>query len=135
MYCKVCGSNKINERDLILIEDYFDEEDHEGENLILSQNYDVLICEPTLQYKETIGVEKWCNDNCNFVPKNCPKSICICQVSIHERLYEREEFVVICEPKEIFKNVAGMSSWCKDNCNGPTRFCPKTFCSCKYHTQ
>ena len=93
----------------------------------------LLICEPTSTFKAQIGMEKWCNDNCNHVPQNCPASMCQCKsdsdTSISNDVNTEEE-TLICKPTNPFRYVPGMSKWCDDNCNGATKYCPDTYCTC-----
>ena len=86
---------------------------------------------PTSTFKAQIGMKKWCNDNCNHVPKNCPESMCFCKSEFSNQVEEpEEEERLICKPTNPFKHVIGMTKWCDDNCNGATKFCPETFCTC-----
>ena len=122
--------NEIDRIGTSFEEDYFEEEERSSKNLQPLPNNDVLICEPTATYKDHIGIKKWCTDNCNHVPKNCPESMCVCQGSAQENLLKIEETLLICRPTQPFKHVTGMTKWSEDNCNGATKFCPETFCNC-----
>ena len=122
--------NEIDRIGISYEEDFFDEEERSSKNLVSSPKDDVLICEPTSPYKDQIGIKKWCTDNCNHVPKNCPESMCVCRGSTQEILNTIETTLLTCKPTKPFEHVSGMTNWCEDNCNGATKFCPETFCIC-----
>ena len=124
--------NEIDRIGLSLDEDYFEEEERSSKFLPLITSDDVLICHPTSTYRDQIGMKKWCMDNCNHIPKNCPESMCVCRGSgsAQENLNEIETVTLTCKPTQPFKHVSGMKNWCEDNCNGATKFCPETFCNC-----
>ena len=112
--------------------DYYDEEDRTSTENKINQNI-LLDCEPSSTYKDHIGMKKWCNDNCNHVPKNCPESMCVCKSEFSNIFDEEdveEEDHLICKPTHPYKHVIGMTKWCDDNCNGATSFCPETVCTC-----
>ena len=123
--------NEVDRIGLSFDEDYYEEEVRRSKFLepIANQD-DVLICEATSTFKDQIGIEKWCTDNCNHVPRNCPESMCVCRGSAQETFNEIETVILSCKPTQPFKHVSGMTKWCEDNCNGATKFCPETFCNC-----
>ena len=109
--------------------DYIDETDRTSNEIIDV----ILVCEPTSTFKAQDGMKQWCNDNCNHVPKNCPSSMCVCKGDSSGEFLngiEAEEDRIVCAPTTPFKHVSGMTKWCDDNCNGATKFCPETFCTC-----
>lgn len=74
-------------------------------------------CFPVGLYKETAGMQAWCDNNC---PGFCPKSHCICPgVS---------KSVRVCVAAGAWEGQASMTSWCETNCAGG--YCPSTHCKC-----
>ena len=110
--------------------DYYDEEDRTSKDDESDDHDTLLDCEATSTFKNQVGMKKWCNDNCNHVPKNCPKSMCSCKSESSTEETNEEDEHLICKPTNPFKHVIGMTKWCDDNCNGATKFCPETFCTC-----
>lgn len=41
-----------------------------------------VICHPTDVYASIPGMRKWCNVHCNYEPRDCPSSHCVCSESL-----------------------------------------------------
>ena len=112
---------------------YIDEEnDRSSRNDGQKVSDNMLNCEATSAWSGQPAMRQWCNDNCNHVPKNCPASMCVCKNSFSE-LSNKVEIVnedLICKPTKPYQSIPGMARWCDDNCNGITKFCPETYCTC-----
>ncbi|EDS44395.1 conserved hypothetical protein [Culex quinquefasciatus] len=82
---------------------------------LIAVNFDQR-CFPTQAYRNFIGMDDWCQQNCLRYPPNCPETVCHCPTT--------------CEAIGELEGRDGADVYCLDECLTYNSKCPTDRCHC-----